>query len=61
MGYPSLLVFLILILNSESFMGDHVNTRIQNIVNWTIVMLVIAMSTLFALSTLFPTWFKQAG
>ncbi len=58
---PSLLVFLILILNSESFMGRHVNTRVQNIVNWTIVMLVIAMSTLFALSTLFPSWFKNAG
>jgi len=58
---PSLLVFLILILNSESFMGQHVNTRVQNIVNWTIVVLVIAMSTLFALSTLFPSWFKNAG
>jgi NRAMP (natural resistance-associated macrophage protein)-like metal ion transporter len=58
---PSLLVFLILILNSESFMGEHVNTRTQNIVNWTIVTVVIAMSTLFAISTLFPQWFRAAG
>jgi Mn2+/Fe2+ NRAMP family transporter len=55
---PSALVFLILILNSESFMGDQVNTRAQNIVNWTIVIFVTVMSTLFAVSTLFPNWLR---
>ncbi|HSB82154.1 MAG TPA: divalent metal cation transporter [Candidatus Methylomirabilis sp.] len=54
---PSALVFLILILNSESFMGEHVNTRWQNIANWGIVIFVTVMSTLFAVSTLFPGWF----
>ena len=54
---PSALVFLILILNSESFMGEHVNTRWQNIANWGIVIFVTVMSTLFAVSTLFPEWF----
>jgi len=58
---PSALVFLILILNSESFMGDLVNTRTQNIVNWTIVIFVTAMSTLFAVSTLFPKWLGTGG
>jgi Mn2+/Fe2+ NRAMP family transporter len=53
---PSLLVFLILMLNSEEFMGPHVNTRWQNVANWSIVLVVIVMSTLFALSTLFPGW-----
>jgi len=55
---PSALVFLILILNSESFMGDQVNTRAQNVVNWTIVIFVTVMSTLFAVSTLFPNWLR---
>ena len=54
---PSALVFLILILNEESFVGPHVNTRWQNIVNWTIVIIVTLASTLFAVSTLFPAWF----
>jgi Mn2+/Fe2+ NRAMP family transporter len=58
---PSLLVFLILLLNDSSFMGQHVNTRWQNIVNWSIVLFVIAMSTLFAVSTLFPDWFGVVG
>jgi NRAMP (natural resistance-associated macrophage protein)-like metal ion transporter len=55
---PSALVFLILILNSESFMGNQVNTRTQNVVNWTIVIFVTVMSTLFAVSTLFPNWLR---
>jgi NRAMP (natural resistance-associated macrophage protein)-like metal ion transporter len=57
---PSALVFLILILNSPEFMGERVNTRWQNIANWSIVLFVTVMSTLFALSTLFPQWFGAA-
>jgi Mn2+/Fe2+ NRAMP family transporter len=57
---PSALVFLILILNSTEFMGERVNTRWENIANWSIVLFVTFMSTLFALSTLFPQWFGAA-
>ena len=38
---PSALVFLILILNDPAFMGEHVNTRWQNVANWGIVLFVI--------------------
>jgi Mn2+/Fe2+ NRAMP family transporter len=55
---PSALVFLILILNEPAFMGGHVNTRWQNVANWGIVIFVTLMSTLFAVSTLFPEWFR---
>jgi Mn2+/Fe2+ NRAMP family transporter len=58
---PSALVFLILILNDASFMGQHVNTRWQNIANWSIVVFVTVMSTLFAVSTLFPDWFRMSS
>jgi Mn2+/Fe2+ NRAMP family transporter len=54
---PSALVFLLLILNDKQFMGAHVNTRWQNIANWSIVLFVTLMSTLFAVSTLFPRLF----
>jgi NRAMP (natural resistance-associated macrophage protein)-like metal ion transporter len=57
---PSALVFLILIINSTEFMGERVNTRWQNIANWSIVFFVTVLSTLFALSTLFPQWFGMA-
>jgi Mn2+/Fe2+ NRAMP family transporter len=54
---PSALVFLILILNDPAFVGEHVNTRFENIANWSIVLFVTVMSTLFAVSTLFPSLF----
>ena len=54
---PSALVFLILLLNDKSVMGQHVNTRWQNIANGTIVFFVIAVSTVFGLSTVFPGLF----
>ena len=57
---PPCLVFLILLLNDPGFMGAHVSTRWQNLVNWSIVIVIIVASTLFALSTLFPRLFPQA-
>jgi Mn2+/Fe2+ NRAMP family transporter len=57
---PAALVFLILILNEPAFVGKHVNTRWENIANWSIVMFVTVMSTLFAISTLFPGWLGGA-
>ena len=54
---PSALVFLILILNDPAFVGEHVNTRWENVANWSIVIFVTVMSTLFAISTLFPGLF----
>ncbi len=52
---PAALVFLILLLNDKPLMGEHVNTPWQNFVNWTIVIFVIAVSTIFGVSALFPT------
>jgi NRAMP (natural resistance-associated macrophage protein)-like metal ion transporter len=56
---PSALIFLILILNDEQFMGKHVNTRWENIANWSIVIFVSIMSTMFAISTIFPGLFER--
>jgi Mn2+/Fe2+ NRAMP family transporter len=55
---PAALVFLMLILNDSAFMGEYVNTRRQNIMNWSIVIVVSVMSTLLGVSTLFPDLFK---
>ena len=51
---PACLVFLILLLNDRGFMGEHVNTRWQNIANITITAAIILISTVFALTILFP-------
>ena len=55
---PAALVFLILLLNDEATMGKKFkNTLTQNIVNITIVVAVIILSTLYAVSCLFPRLF----
>ena len=56
---PAALLFLILLLNDEPLMGGNVNTRWQNIANWSITIFVIIMSTLFGISVLFPELFAS--
>ncbi len=55
---PAALIFLLLLLNDKSLMGEHVNTYWQNIINWSIVLFVVVMSSLMGISTLFPDLFK---
>jgi Mn2+/Fe2+ NRAMP family transporter len=54
---PAALVFLILLLNQEELMGKYKNTRAQNIIGFSIVAMIVALSTLYALSVLFPEMF----
>ncbi len=55
---PAALVFLILLLNDRETMGDRVNTPWENLVNCSIVAVIILLSTLYGLSTLFPDLFN---
>jgi NRAMP (natural resistance-associated macrophage protein)-like metal ion transporter len=55
---PAALVFLILLLNDESLMGKFKNTLSQNIINLTIAIAIIILSTLYGVSALFPDLFK---
>lgn len=54
---PAALMFLVLLLNDKPLMGEHVNTRWQNIANWSIIIFVILVSTVFGISVLFPNIF----
>ena len=51
---PTTLILAFIILNEESFMGAHVNTRCQNAANLSIIIFVVLVSTLLAVTTLFP-------
>jgi len=51
---PPALVFLILLLNNKKTMGDLVNTQLQNFLNISIVVVIVVLSTMYGLSTLFP-------
>ena len=55
---PAALVFLILLLNQEELMGRYKNTLIQNIIGIAIVAMIVILSTLYAISVLFPEVFQ---
>ncbi len=55
---PAALVFLILLLNDGELMGKYRNTRAQNIISVSIVVIIVALSTLYAVSALFPSLFQ---
>jgi NRAMP (natural resistance-associated macrophage protein)-like metal ion transporter len=55
---PAALVFLILLLNDGELMGKYRNTRAQNIVSISIVVVIVLLSTLYAISALFPRVFQ---
>jgi NRAMP (natural resistance-associated macrophage protein)-like metal ion transporter len=55
---PAALVFLILLLNDKKTMGEYKNTLLQNIIGTSIVVLIIVLSTLYAISIMFPALFK---
>ena len=54
---PAALLFLILLLNEEELVGKFKNTRTQNVISCTIVMVIIILSTLYGIGTLFPGFF----
>ena len=54
---PAALVFLIMLLNDKPLMGRYVNTKLQNVIDWVIVGAVIGISTLYGISTIFPSLF----
>jgi Mn2+/Fe2+ NRAMP family transporter len=52
---PAALVFLILLLNDKETMGEQCNTPLLNWINGGIVVVIIVLSTLYGISTLFPS------
>jgi len=55
---PAALVFLLLLLNDKKTMGEYKNNWFQNLMGTSIVILIIILSTLYGISTVFPNMFK---
>ena len=51
---PAALVFLILLLNDRTAVGDYCNTPAQNLVGGCIVVLIVILSTLYGITVMFP-------
>ena len=58
---PSAVIFLQLLLNDHDLLGAQwVNTRWNNVVNWTIIVVLFALSLVLALQVLVPHVFPEA-
>jgi Mn2+/Fe2+ NRAMP family transporter len=55
---PAALVFLILLLNDEKTMGKYKNNLFENVANISIVLVIIVLSTMYGVTTLFPNLLK---
>ncbi len=51
---PAALVFLLLLLNNEELMGKYKNNRMQNVIGFSIVTVIILLSSVYAITVLFP-------
>lgn len=53
---PPILIFMVLIASKKSIMGDYANTKFFNVISWTFTLILVLLSLLLLLSTLFPTF-----
>ena len=56
---PSAIIFLQLLLNDKELLGEHANKRWNNIVNWTIIVVLFALSLILAAQVALPDLFPK--
>ncbi len=58
---PSAIIFLQLLLNDKELLGEEfANRPWSNWVNWTIIIILFALSLILAVQVIFPEWFPGA-
>ena len=57
---PSAIIFLQLLLNDKQLLGVHANTRWNNAVNWTIIVVLFALSLILAAQVAAPNLFPAS-
>ena len=56
---PSAIIFLQLLLNDKELLGDYVNKPWNNVVNWTIIIVLFALSLILAAQVIAPNLFPS--
>ncbi len=56
---PSAIIFLQLLLNDKELLGEYANKRWNNIVNWTIIAVLFALSLVLAAQVALPNLFPK--
>jgi len=58
---PSAIIFLQLLLNDKELLGEYANKRWNNIVNWTIIIVLFALSLILAAQVAAPNLFPSVS
>ncbi|OLN33986.1 Nramp family divalent metal transporter [Desulfosporosinus metallidurans] len=53
---PPILIFMVLIASKKSIMGDYVNSRFFNVIAWSFTLILILLTLLLLISSLFPEY-----
>ena len=56
---PSAIIFLQLLLNDRELLGDYANKPWNNYVNWTIIIVLFALSLILAAQVTAPNLFPK--
>jgi len=51
---PFVLIFMLILINNKDLMGDHVNGRTFNLISWITVAVMIILTLLMVVTSLFP-------
>jgi Mn2+/Fe2+ NRAMP family transporter len=54
---PSAIIFLQLLLNDRELLGKYANKRWNNVINWTIIVVLFVLSAVLAIQVLLPNLF----
>jgi Mn2+/Fe2+ NRAMP family transporter len=46
------------LLNDKKHVGEYCNTLWQNVIGWSIVVVIVLLSSLYGISVMFPDLFK---
>ncbi|MDP4128031.1 MAG: Nramp family divalent metal transporter [Bacillota bacterium] len=57
---PPILIFMVLIASKKSIMGEYVNSGLFNVIAWAFTFILILLTLLLLLSTLFPEYITHS-
>lgn len=57
---PPILIFMVLIASKKSIMGEYANTKFFNLISWAFTAVLVLLSILLLISTLFPEYITRA-
>ena len=58
---PFILIFILKLINNKKLMGEYTNSRTYNIIAWATVVILILLTILMVITTVWPNFFTSLG